>query len=139
MNVISIIVSVKGEMIFTSSYGGRSVYHAVSSTVTFTWGFSGGVGTVRWGIKNDANLNDINIVLVYLLASTGAETSVKLPHPYIGHVSGTYHGNASSGRAIFTLSNITNEHEAIYGCKIRSADAKGVLKVDFVQLIVEGG
>lgn len=55
-------------MKFSSTYGGISVYGTVSSSVTFTWNFSDGVGSVEWGVKSGGNQLDPRLVT---LSSSG--------------------------------------------------------------------
>ena len=124
-------------MKFTSRYGGTSLYGSVGSSVTFTWRFSGGVGTIAWGVK-DPVFTDVKTRLVFL-SSNGAVLALATEDPYNGRVNGSYHGDASSGQAIFKLSNIRKTDKGFYVCKITSTDFVPVIKVDFVELIIEGG
>ena len=113
------------------------MYGSVGSSVTFTWRFSGGVGTVKWGIKDPA-LNTIKTTLVSL-SSTGVVLSVTNQDPYNGRVNGSYNGDASSGQSIFTLSNIRKGDKGFYGCRITSTDFVPVIIFDPVKLTIEGG
>ena len=128
----------KGAIKFTSPYGGTSVYRSVGSSVTFSWSFSGGVGTVNWGVKVP-NINDIDSTPLVSLSSTSGVLSVTTEDPYSGRVNGSYSGDASSGQAIFTLSNIRKGDKGFYGCKITSTFIIPVTKFDFVELISGGG
>ena len=113
------------------------MYGSVGSSVTFIWSFSGGVGTVHWGIKEPAVIA-IKTRLVFL-SSTGAVLALAVEDPYNGRVNGSYHGDASSGQAIFTLSNIRKDDKGLYVCMITSTDLAPTIKLDFVELIIEGG
>ena len=112
------------------------MYGSVGSSVTFTWRFSGGVGTVEWGVKDPA-VTDVKTRLVFL-SSTGAVLAVTTEDPYNGRVNGSYHGDASTGQAIFKLSNIRKGDKGFYICKIKSSDFVPVIIHDPVELTIEG-
>jgi len=132
-NVTIFISSAKGLIRFASVYNGTVVKGLVGSSVNFSWGFSGNVGDINWGLKGGINNFIINGKLVILHAN-GAST-LSGPLEYAGRVS----GSRSSGQAIFTLSSITKTYERVYGCRldpgIGSFDST---EFDFVRLVVEG-
>ena len=113
------------------------MYGSVGSSVTFTWSFTGGVGTVEWGVKYPA-VTDVKTRLVFL-SSNGAVLALATQDPYSGRVNGSYHGDASSGQAIFKLSNIRKRDEGFYICKTKSSDFFPVVIYDPVKLTIEGG
>ena len=121
---------------FDSKYGGKSVHGAVGSSVTFTWSFSGGVGRVDWGLKQ-TGLNDI--IRLVSLANTGAPQPIDPPVPdaYSQRVSGKFIGDASSGQASFTLVNLTQSDERLFGCSILSTGFP-ITVFDQVQLFIQG-
>ena len=84
--------------------------------MNFTWGFSGDVDKVYWGLKQ-AGINDIasNGRLVSL-DNNDKLLPLTIQAAYSGRVSGGRSGNFSSGQVIFTLSNITKSNERFYGC-----------------------
>jgi len=125
-------------MEFTSSYGGNSEYGTVGASKTFTWSFSGRVGTVEWGLKS-AGVDEIGTLLLYVDKTGMLPVNPPVPDQYNGRVNGTFIGNSSSGTAIFTLSNIRNDDERVYGCKITSSGVIPETKFDSVRLIVAGG
>ena len=108
----------------------------IGYSVNFTWNFSGDVDTVVWGLKHPTlNYIDSKKRLVYL--GKLAPVSVAVHPAYNGRVSGSRSGDASSGLATFTLSNINSNDEAIYGCSI-FPDGPYDLIFDPVHLVVEG-
>ncbi len=124
-------------IVFTSKYVGKTVSGLVGSSVNFTWSFSGDVDKVIWGLTNDAAHNLLsNGVLVSL--GKGGPISVSVPQAYIGRVSGSRSGDASSGQAIFTLRSITNDDEKSFGCQLQPASPTGSTVLDSVHLVVEG-
>ena len=104
----------------------------VGSSVNFTWGFSGNVGIMYWGLKK-SGVNDflINGRLVML---HHAGSTLSGPPEYAGRVS----GSRSSGQAIFTLSSITIADERVYGCRLEPRTGFDDPRFDFVRLVVEG-
>lgn len=112
------------------------MYGTVGSSVTFTWSLSGGVGTVTWGVKDPA-VTAIKTRLVFL-SSTGVVLLVTNQDPYNGRVNGSYNGDASSGQAVFTLTNIRKGDKGSYDCRITSTDIVPVTIFDFVEFIIEG-
>jgi len=124
-------------MKFTSSSRGNSEYGAVGASKTFTWSFSGGVGTVEWGLTS-ASGDHIGTLLVYVDKTGMLPVNPPVPDQYNGRVNGTFIGNSSSGTAIFTLSNIRKDDERVYGCMITSSGVIPETKFDSVQLIVAG-
>ncbi|XP_068686480.1 fibroblast growth factor receptor 1-like isoform X2 [Montipora foliosa] len=129
-------VKVKSEMVFTSSYNGKSIFGTVGSSVSFKWSFSGGVQSITWGLKNPKDPSVIVIKLV-ILDSTGS-VSVQAPASYSQRVSGVFVGNASSGHAIFTISSIKREDDGFYTCRLkRIENFVAYTREDHVQLSVE--
>lgn len=124
----------KGAQEFTSSYQGTSVRGTVGSSIEFTWSYSGGVKIVYWGFKRAGSPDIIRLVS---LSSSGAVFPVIPPVEYSRRVGGRLGGDSSSGKAFFTLSNITKGDQRLFGCKI-IASGFPLEKYDFVQLIVEG-
>ena len=114
------------------------MYGAVGSSVTFTWSFSGGVSQVDWGLKQ-TGVSDITTLLVSLV-TTGTPLPINPPVPdaYSQRVSGKFIGDASSGQANFTLINLTQSDERLFGCNIISASFP-LTEFDQVQLFVQGG
>jgi len=125
-------------MKFTSSYGGNSEYGTVRASKTFTWSFSGGVGTVQWGLKSAAG-GVIVTPLVYVDKTGMLPVYPPVPAEYSGRVNGTFIGNSSSGTVIFTLSRIRKDDARVYGCKIISSGVIPEENFDSVRLIVAGG
>ena len=94
------------------------MYSTVSSSVTFTLCFSGGVGSVEWGVKSGGNQLDPRLVT---LSSSGTPPTLTTEVLYSRRVSGSCNGDASSGQAIFILSNIRKEDKGFYGFRITSS------------------
>ena len=112
------------------------MYGTVGSSVTFYWSFSGGVLLVEWGVKFGAT--DI-IPRLVSLSSSGTQPILTTEVLYGGRVNGSYHGDASSGQAIFTLSNIRKEDKGFYACRITDTSALLGTQFDSVELIIQGG
>ena len=110
------------------------MYGAVGSSVTFTWSFTG-VYRITWGLKK-AGLNDIT-ALVSLDETGMSPVTPPVPSEYIGRVNGTIIGSTSSGKAIFTLTNLNKGDERSYGCNLTPSDFSGT-KFDLAQLVVQG-
>jgi len=111
----------------------------VGSSANFTWGFSGDVDKVYWGLKQ-AGINDIaNNGRLVSLDNNDKLLSVTIPAAYIGRVGGSRRGNLSSGHVIFTLSNIKKSDERFYGCLLTPSHPFDFSRFDSVGLaIVEG-
>ena len=109
----------------------------VGSRVNLTWSFSGVFTDITWGLKHaDYNTFEINGRLLTLYKN-GKSRIWSVPSEYTGRVSGHFIGNSSAGVAVFTLSNVTKDHERYYGCKIDPPGFDPII-IDFVKLIVEG-
>lgn len=122
-------------MIFISPYNGKAVLGTVRSSVTFTWSFCGRVSTITWGRKKPSG-HGFEAKLVVLnpagLASVQAQAS------YTGRVKGVFVGNASSGQAKFTISDITKADAGFYTCLLYRNDVYlPVSSKDHVQLSVK--
>ena len=105
------------------------------SSVNFTWGFSGNVGDIQWGLK-ESGINDFktNGILVKLQGNN--KVLLSGPPEYNGRVS----GSRSSDQAVFTLSSITKVDERSYGCILEPARGSfDSSRFDIVHLVVEGG
>ena len=107
--------------------------------MNFTWGFSGGVHKVYWGLKQ-ADVNDIaNNERLIALDSNDKLLPVTVPAAYIGRVIGSRRGNLSSGHVIFTLSYIKKSDEWFFGCLLTPSHPFASTRFDSVRLaIVEG-
>jgi len=123
--------AVQGLIQFTSSYNGTVVKGLVGSSVNFTWGFSGNVGIIYWGLKK-SGVNDFLINGKLVMLHHGGSTLLGPPQ-YAGRVSGSH----SSGQAIFTLSSITTADERVYGCRLQPPTGFDDPRFDFVRLVVE--
>ena len=120
---------------FTSKYDGKTVTGLVSSSVNFTWSFSGDVNSVVWGLKKKG----VDVIknggeLVYL--NKNGPVSVTVSSAFIGRVSRS--GDVSSGQVTFTLSSIRMSDIGFYGCKIMPTDVFDQEKFDSVYLAVKG-
>ena len=108
------------------------------SSVNFTWGFSGDVKTINWGIKNDG-ANALNTSSILVSLDQSGSVTVPVPPAYNKRVSGTRRGGSSSGQAVFTLTSVKKKDENFYGCKLTSSDILfPVTKFDYMKLVVEG-
>lgn len=107
--------------------------------MNFTWGFSGDVDRVYWGLRQ-ASADDMasNEILVSLDIN-GNVLPVLVPTAYIGRVSGIRIGDLSSSRAIFTLSNISKDDEKFYGILLTPSDPFDYMRSDSVYLAAVGG
>ncbi|XP_078355651.1 uncharacterized protein LOC144640356, partial [Oculina patagonica] len=126
-----------GAIKITSKYQGKTVTGLVGSSVNFTWSFTGSVDKVNWGLNLGDPANDLlsNGLLVSLRKS--GPISVSIPQEYIGRVSGSRSGDASSGQAIFTLKSITKDDEKSFGCLLISENPFESNVLDLVHLFVE--
>lgn len=107
----------------------------LGSSVNFTWGFSGGIGTVHWGLaKAGFNVIDTRLVSIGQLGFV----TLTMASVYAGRVNGRRSGNSSSGKVIFSLSNITKDDERGYGCMINPTVPVVSSLVDAVHLTVVG-
>ena len=112
------------------------MYGTVGSSVTFTWSFSGRVLLVEWGVKYGAS----NIIpRLVSISSSGTPPTLTTENLYGGRVNGSYHGDASSGLAIFTLSNIRRGEKRFYACRITDTFVFSRTKFDSVELNIQGG
>ena len=107
------------------------------SSVNFTWRFSGAVDTVTWGIKSSRWPGQIDSDQRLVILGKTGQVSVTVPQAYKDRVSGFRSSDASSGQAVFTLTNITRNDETYYGCQIKP-DGPYSPAFDFVQLVVAG-
>ena len=65
----------------------------LGSSVNFTWGFSGDVGTIHWGLaKADFNVIDTRLVSIGQLGFV----TLTMVSTYAGRVNGRRSGNSSS-------------------------------------------
>ena len=97
-------------MQFTSRYQGKAISELVGSSVNFTWGFSGDVGSINWGLANAAgNILKTKLVTIDQLGFVSLTSSPT----YTGRVNGSRSGNSSSSQVIFTLTNIDRDDEGV--------------------------
>ena len=107
--------------------------------MNFTWSYCGDVLSVSWGIKH-ADFNSIvNNGQLISLGKTGAPSQIPVLPAYTGRVSGRRSGNASSGHAVFTLSNVRKSDEKFYGCELTPSNLIVSPEFDAVHLFVAGG
>ncbi|XP_068734421.1 neural cell adhesion molecule 2-like [Montipora capricornis] len=122
-------------VMFTSAYKEKSIFGTIGSNVTFTWGFSGGVSTVTWGLKNPED--PFILTELVRLAATGS-VRITAPASYSQRVSGVLVGN-TPGQAIFTISGIEKGDDGFYTCQLYKREGyQTVTQFDHVQLRVEG-
>ena len=122
---------------FTSKYQGTSVSALVGSSVNFSWSFTGNINTVNWGLKR-AGANDLSDAGFLVSLGVVGQVSVQVPPEYVGRVSGSRSGNASSGQAIFTLTSINKNDERFFGCLLSRASPLDTNAFESVYLVVEG-
>ena len=106
--------------------------------MTFTWNFSGGVDKVTWGLADKAGTNIDKELISLDVGSVDVLSPGSVPGAYRGRVNGTRTGDSSSGQASFTLYSVTKDDERFYGCLLIPTEPDGLLKSDFVQLVVVG-
>ena len=123
-------------MQFTSRYQGKAISGLVGSSVNFTWGFSGDVGSINWGLPNAAgNILKTKLVTIDQLGFVSLTSSPT----YTGRVNGSRSGKSSSSQVIFTLSNIDKDDEGVYGCLINPTIPVVSSLLDSVHLVITGG
>lgn len=110
---------------FRSPYQGQIVTGVIDHSVTFEWKFFGRVDEVIWALKRrNVNLIDKRNGLLSALDKRGIDlvSPGSVPDAYRGRVNGNRTGDSSSGLASFTLHNLTQDHERIYGCELSPDD-----------------
>lgn len=110
----------------------------VGSSVNFTWSFSGGLDGVVWAIMPPGSYHIQDDKRLVFLDNDGNSLIIPVLAEYIGRVSGSRSGNASSGQIIFTLSNIKNTDEKRYGWRFSPTYIWDPRPVDSVLFIVYG-
>ena len=117
-------------------YQGITVRSLISSSVSFTWRFSGDVAGIEFGFKaTNAATIEKNGRILFL--NTFGKT-VYVHQRFTGRVSGSRTGNSSSGQVIFNLSGITLNDTDTYGCQLYANNVQDSGQFDYARLIVEG-
>ena len=117
-------------------YQGITVRSLISSSVSFTWRFSGDVAGIEFGFKaTNAATIEKNGKILFL--NTFGKT-VYVHQSFTGRVSGSRTGNSSSGQVIFNLSGITLNDTDTYGCQLYANNVQHSGQFDYARLIVEG-
>ena len=117
-------------------YQGITVRSLISSSVSFTWRFSGDVAGIEFGFKaTNAATIEKNGKILFL--NTFGKT-VYVHQSFTGRVTGSRTGNSSSGQVIFNLSGITLNDTDTYGCQLYANNVQDSGQFDYARLIVEG-
>ena len=117
-------------------YQGITVRSLISSSVSFTWRFSGDVARIEFGFKA-TNAATIEKNGRTLFLNTFGKT-VYVHQSFTGRVSGSRTGNSSSGQVIFNLNGITLNDTNTYGCQLYANNVQDSGQFDYARLIVEG-
>ena len=107
--------------------------------MNFTWGYSGTILNLLWGLKAVGADNIANNGRLVTLNADGTSDSTSAPSTYTGRVAGRLVGGLPTGKAIFTLSSVKKEDKGLYACLITPQNLASDPVFDYVQLLLQGG